>query len=109
MGELYAAMSGLLCASEYEGLPISMLEAIAMGVPVFSTDVGDVGIILREYQCGEITSAAWDLRRYAAAFESWKAKLPFRALEAAAKIRKRFGGPAVAAVYDECFRKALRN
>ena len=33
----------LLSASEYEGLPISMLEALAMGVPVYSTDVGDVG------------------------------------------------------------------
>ena len=77
MAELFAVMSGLLSASEYEGLPISMLEAIAMGVPVFSTDVGDVGIILHEYQCGEITDAEWDLDRYSAAFAAWKRSCRF--------------------------------
>jgi glycosyltransferase involved in cell wall biosynthesis len=107
MGELFAVMSGLLSASEYEGLPISMLEAIAMGLPVFSTDVGDVGIILNEYECGEITPADWDLERYSAGFESWRQKLPFRAIEAAPKIRERFGSPAVAARYDACFRRAI--
>jgi glycosyltransferase involved in cell wall biosynthesis len=109
MGELYAVMSGLLGASAYEGLPISMLEAIAMGVPVFSTDVGDVGIILNEYACGEVTAVEWDLERYAKAFDRWKTKLPFHAAEAAPKVRQRFGGPAVAALYDACFRKALKG
>jgi glycosyltransferase involved in cell wall biosynthesis/GT2 family glycosyltransferase len=109
MAELFAVMSGLLSVSEYEGLPISMLEAIAMGVPVFSTDVGDVGIILHEYQCGEITAAAWDLERYSAGFAAWKKKLPFRAVEAAPKVRERFGGPAVAGLYDACFRRAIEG
>jgi glycosyltransferase involved in cell wall biosynthesis len=107
MGELYAVMSGLLSASEYEGLPISMLEAIAMGVPVFSTDVGDVGLILGEYECGEITAVEWDLDRYSASFDAWKVKLPFQAVSAAPKVRVRFGGPAVASLYDDCFRRAL--
>ena len=82
MGELFAVMSGLLSTSEYEGLPISMLEAIAMGVPVFSTDTGDVGLILDEYACGEITAVDWDLERYSAAFDGFRKKLPFQAVEA---------------------------
>jgi glycosyltransferase involved in cell wall biosynthesis len=109
MAELFAVMSGLLSVSEYEGLPISMLEAIAMGVPVFSTDVGDVGIILNEYQCGEITEAAWDLDRYSDGFAAWKKRLPFRAVEAAPKVREWFGGPSVARLYDECFRRAIEG
>jgi glycosyltransferase involved in cell wall biosynthesis len=109
MSELYATMSGLLSASEYEGLPISMLEAIGMGVPVFSTDVGDVGIILREYDCGEVTAVEWHLESYCGGFDEWKTKIPFRAIDAAPKVRERFGGPAVAALYDACFRRALRG
>ena len=107
MSELFSTMSGLLSMSEYEGLPISMLEAIAMGVPVFSTDVGDVGIILAEYECGEITAVDWNLERYSAGFAAWRTKLPFRAPEAATRVRERFGGPSVAALYDDCFRRAL--
>jgi glycosyltransferase involved in cell wall biosynthesis len=102
-------MSGLLSVSEYEGLPISMLEAIAMGVPVFSTDVGDVGIILNEYVCGEITPVEWNLARYSADFQAWKGKLPFQAPEAARKVRQRFGGPSVASLYHSCFRRALSD
>jgi glycosyltransferase involved in cell wall biosynthesis len=109
MAELFSVMSGLLSTSEYEGLPISMLEAIAMGIPVFSTDVGDVGIILNEYACGEITSADWDPDRYSDSFEAWKTKLPFDAPAAAPRIRERFGGPSVAALYDACFRRAIRE
>jgi glycosyltransferase involved in cell wall biosynthesis len=109
MSELYAVMSGLLSASEYEGLPISMLEAIAMGVPVFSTDVGDVGLILEEYDCGAVTPAEWDLDRYCTAFEEWRTKLPYQAVEAAPKVRERFGGPAVAALYHQSFRRALKG
>ena len=107
MAELFSTMSGLLSVSKYEGLPISMLEAIAMGVPVYSTDVGDVGIILNEYGCGEITDVDWDLDRYSTGFEEWKKKLPFGAPEAASRVRERFGGPSVAALYDACFRRAL--
>jgi glycosyltransferase involved in cell wall biosynthesis/GT2 family glycosyltransferase len=107
MGELFSIMSGLVSVSEYEGLPISMLEAIAMGVPVFSTDVGDVGIVLEEYQCGEITGVEWDEDRYSAAYKSWRQRIPFRAAEAAGLVRTRFGSPAVATIYDECFRRAM--
>jgi hypothetical protein len=69
--------------------------------------VGDVGIILQEYECGEITPVDWDLNRYSGDFDAWKKRLPFGATEAARKVRERFGGPSVAAIYDACFRRAL--
>jgi len=109
MGELFAVMDGLLGASEYEGLPISMLEALAMGVPVYSTDVGDVALVLADYGAGSVTAAEWNLERYLNGFEQWGQKLPeYRrnALAAAGQVRERFGSAAVAAEYERCFNKA---
>ena len=110
MGELFAVMSGLVSTSAYEGLPISMLEALSMGVPIFGTDVGDVGLILEEYGAGRVTAAEWDLERYLAAFERWLAELPrwtTGAQEAAARVRQRFAGETVAGQYDQCWRRAI--
>jgi glycosyltransferase involved in cell wall biosynthesis len=110
MGELFAVMSGLLSTSEYEGLPISMLEALSMGVPIFSTDVGDVGVVLDRYGTGQVTAAHWNLDRYLEAFAVWLAGLPrwqARTQEAAPLIRARFAGPSVAREYDQCWRRAI--
>jgi glycosyltransferase involved in cell wall biosynthesis len=112
MGELFALMNGMLGASAYEGLPISMLEALAMGVPVFSTDVGDVGLVLSEYNAGAVTPAAWDQTRYLADFELWLSNLPGyadNARKAAHSVRERFGSVAVAAEYESSFQKAWKQ
>jgi len=112
MGELFALMDGMLGASAYEGLPISMLEALAMGVPVFSTDVGDVGLILSEYSAGAVTPAAWELSRYLADFEHWVTGLPHyrnNAPQSAPHVRHRFGSAAVAAEYESSFQKAWKQ
>ena len=110
MGELFAVMAGLLSASEYEGLPISMLEALAMGVPVYSTDVGDVGLVLEEYRAGFVTAADWDLERYARGFEAWLRNQPefqANAVAAAPLVRERFGSAAVANQYAQSFQRAF--
>lgn len=40
--------------SQYEGLPIAMLEALATGVPAVATDVGDIGRVIRSGHNGVI-------------------------------------------------------
>jgi glycosyltransferase involved in cell wall biosynthesis len=53
---LRAADLYVLC-SAYEGMPIAMLEALATGLPVVSTDVGEVRLVVRDGINGQISAA----------------------------------------------------
>ena len=44
----------LLCTSNYESLPLSIIEALSMSIPVISTNVGDVAYVLNKIKCGFI-------------------------------------------------------
>lgn len=44
----------LLCTSNYESLPLSIIEALSMSIPVISTNVGDVPYVLNKIKCGLI-------------------------------------------------------
>jgi glycosyltransferase involved in cell wall biosynthesis len=44
--EYYPAMDGLVMSSDTEQMPIAVLEAMSTGLPVVSTDVGDVKAML---------------------------------------------------------------
>lgn len=48
MPRFYAACSILVMSSRIEGTPLAMLEALAMGCPVATTDVGDAALVIRE-------------------------------------------------------------
>lgn len=43
-----------VCSSIREASPMSVWEAMATGLPVVSTDVGDVARIVEKYKCGKI-------------------------------------------------------
>jgi len=53
MQMIYADMSLLLCTSDNEGTPVAIIEAMASGVPVLSTDVGGVQDLLPKQRPGE--------------------------------------------------------
>ncbi|MFN7925258.1 MAG: glycosyltransferase family 4 protein [Bryobacteraceae bacterium] len=96
--------------SKWEGLPIAMLESLAMGLPVFSTGVGDIRIVLEQYGNGVIGPDASDPQAFAHAWLAWRSALPQwreRARKAAPAIRERFGGPAAAALYKACWQRAI--
>ena len=54
---LYSAADGLLLTSDIEQFPTVMLESLACGTPVFSTDVGDVSLVLSEPSMGLVCPA----------------------------------------------------
>jgi glycosyltransferase involved in cell wall biosynthesis len=59
--ECYAVADVLLLPSEYEGMPMVILEALAMGVPVVATDVGNNREVLTRTGGGRIVDRVGDL------------------------------------------------
>lgn len=53
----YQAADMLLLTSNYEGMPICILEALACGLPVVSTDVGEVRRVIKNGYSGEVANS----------------------------------------------------
>lgn len=51
----------LLITSETEGMPMNMLEAMGRGLPVISTAVGEVPLLIKSSGCGKLFSSQTDL------------------------------------------------
>lgn len=110
MSRIFPLLSGLIVCSAYEGLPIAMLEALAMGVPVLSTPVGDVPLVLEEYRCGHVVEGTPDGIGWLAAFRSFLEDLPglrARATAASGHVAKRFSAQAAAATYQASWERAM--
>ncbi len=54
--ELLAEASALVLASDYEGCPLVVIEAMAAGVPVAATAVGGVGELVEDGRSGILTA-----------------------------------------------------
>ncbi|MGQ9368832.1 glycosyltransferase [Azospirillum sp. ST 5-10] len=107
--QVYPLLAGLVVSSRYEGLPIAMLEAMAMGVPVFATDVGDIRAVLEDYGSG-FTVPPDDAEALAQGFARWQAALPefaAKARDAAPEVRARFATATIAGQYEEGWRRAM--
>lgn len=64
--ELYPALDLCLLTSEFEGLPVFLLDGLARGIPAVATAVGDVPLLLSEGG-GEVVERPGDLDALAAA------------------------------------------
>lgn len=55
---LFSSMSGLVLSSDFEGLPMVVIETLAAGIPVFATSTGDLPWLrdqLLEFECELLT------------------------------------------------------
>jgi glycosyltransferase involved in cell wall biosynthesis len=55
--DFYCASDALLLTSNFEGMPMCVLEALACGLPVVSTDVGEVRRVVVNGYNGEIVDS----------------------------------------------------
>ena len=53
----YRASDILVLTSNFEGMPLTVLEALACGLPVVSTDVGEIKNILKKECAGEVVAS----------------------------------------------------
>ena len=54
----------LVMASSQEGFPMAIAEALSLGVPVISTDTGDISRILKSYENGFLLSIEFTFEEY---------------------------------------------
>ena len=104
--QLLSVMDGLIITSEYEGLPIVMIEALAVGCPVFASDVGDIGIVLNEFKSGATFSSGIKMNVLNDAFAEWlcrRSDYKKIAIECMDNFLKRFSSASNAELYRRCF------
>jgi glycosyltransferase involved in cell wall biosynthesis len=109
MAEVFSIASGLILTSEFEGMPIVILEALSMGLPILATDVGDVKLMLDEYAAGLTINEIDNIDSLEQAYQSWVAGLETyrgNAQANAERVRNRFSGETVARQYAECWDRA---
>ncbi|MCC6405923.1 MAG: glycosyltransferase [Planctomycetes bacterium] len=107
----YRAMDAFAISSDTEQQPLALLEAMACGLPVVATDVGDVRAMLAEPNRGAVHALGTDVANRLAdsLFELARDPVRTRALGAAnrAAVAARFDARIMRATYRELYEAAL--
>lgn len=105
----WACIDGLIVTSEYEGLPIVVLEALSMGKPVLATDCGDIRLVIEGHGAGEIfTSTDLDvmlneLRGWSSRNDSYQAHLEAESQN----VADRFSSETISKQYADCWERLI--
>lgn len=106
--EFIKILDGLIILSDFEGMPIVSIEAMSFGVPIMSTDVGDLKRFLLRTQGGIIIdenfSDAENFELFFNKLESYKEN----AKNSAEGILEFFSAENIANLYRNCFNKELQ-
>lgn len=108
----WPAIDGYVVTSEYEGLPIALIEAISLGVPVLATDVGDIRYVLETYGAGQVVDETGGPERFAEALEPFLADLPdmhARLVERGGEIIDFFSAETISRQFAESFARAAER
>ncbi len=106
----FAVADGMIITSRYEGLPIAMLEAMAVGLPILATDVGDIREVLESFGTGCIFPSAEYSESWPAAFARWERELPglrTKSLACRDAVVHKFGADTISQQYMELFTSLL--
>lgn len=104
------AMDAMLMTSDHEGLPMIVLEAMALGVPVVSHAVGAIPALLDEGRAGTLL-ATQEPDAYVEALlalRDARAETAQRTAAAAARVRARYSAERTAAEYVAVYREMVR-
>ncbi|MDT9281937.1 MAG: glycosyltransferase, partial [Limnospira sp. PMC 1293.21] len=110
--QFWQAVDGMIITSAYEGLPIAMLEALAMGVPVLATDVGDISLVIKRHNAGIVVNSNSTPADIAIMISDWKQKIPDYRLHLKTesdRILERFSVSQIAAQYVDCWERARKT
>jgi glycosyltransferase involved in cell wall biosynthesis len=109
----YQAMDVLLLSSDTEQMPVALLEAMAAGLPVVATDVGDVRAVLPAAQQRFVVAGAPE--RATAGLAAGLGALALDAEERArlgrenrARVEAEYSFEAMARAYRACYSACLR-
>jgi|GEM_PF-1745488 len=108
VSEFIKAIDGLVIVSLFEGLPIVMIEAMCIGTPVLSTDVGDVAFFVNENHNGVIAKShaiddiKWSFDQLYADLNKYKTN----ARESIQKSTSFFSSQRSAGLMKESFKRA---
>jgi len=112
--EVNALADGMIITSIYEGLPIAMLEALAVGIPVLATDVGDIRLVLEQYGSGLVGDHIDQDGKSKLQVGEWKdfiqnlQSLQNCALKSRKSIIARFGSATICDQYEKLFTSCMQ-
>ena len=108
VADAYRSLDVLIACSRYEGLPLNLIEAMALGVPVVTTATGGCADVVLDGETGRVVGRDDEAGLIAAAAELAADEALRRRLGAAAAIRAetRFSAAAWAAAAESVYAAA---
>lgn len=108
--DLYPAMDVFMLSSDREGLPITILEAMAAGVPVVSTNVGGIHACVRPGETGWLVPAGNAEALALAVYEAYSDAVQTRLKTEAARnrVNSEFSVEAMSAQYETLYDEVLK-
>ncbi|MFF2912167.1 glycosyltransferase [Paenibacillus sp. NPDC057934] len=105
------AIDGLVIASIFEGLPIVTIEAMCVGTPIFSTDVGDIALFVNDKNIG-VVSATQEINALQKDFDKFYSNLKMYKENSLNHINENiefFSSQRAAELMNQSFQSALEK
>ncbi|MCD8554002.1 glycosyltransferase [Seleniivibrio sp.] len=108
--ELSSIAEAIVFTSLYEGLSIALLEALSVGTPGISTNVGDTMLVFEKYKNGVCFEKTGEIDSYLDSFTKFIANYAYIKKNAEMnkhRIAEDFCTEKISLQYVQCFNKAL--